>query len=161
MKKQGLNPGIIILIIILFCLQGLFIAALCMRLIQPGGSDSIASLITDYETAVNNGDEDLYFSLVPRSERNKYEEDAVHVKLRELSDKDYQISEDSYSSRGSEEVGEVFGELLVLDPFGSPIPSDVIDLDLTVTDQDNNTYTASLTVLEINDKYFIHDLRLY
>ena len=161
MNKKRLNPIIIILIVVLFCIQVLIIVSLCVRLIQPGGADSISSLVSDYQTAVNNADEDLYLSLVPKSEKNGLEREYVQEKLRAHYNKGYQISENGYTSLGSEEVGEVFGELLVLDPFGSPVPSDVIDLNILVTDQDNNTYTAKLTILEISDKYFIHDVTLY
>lgn len=161
MKKNSLNPAIIILIIVLFCFQVLTIVSLIFRLVQPGGADTLSDLVSDYQTAVNNGDEDLYLSLVPRSETNSYEKEAVSEKLSKLKGNDYQIAERSHISKGSDVVGEVFGELFVLDPFGSPIPSDVIDLSLYVTDKDNNTSAASLTVLEINGKYFIHDLKLY
>lgn len=158
--KKGLNPGILILIIVLFAIQCTIIFSMIYRLYQPGGASSYSDLVSDYQTAINNSDEDLYLSLIPRSERNGLEREAVQLKLREHSDDSYTMSVDSYDYIDTDVTGETMGELFSLDPMGSPFISNSISLSVLVTDADNNSYIITLDVLEINGRYFIHDVKL-
>jgi hypothetical protein len=132
-----------------------------MKLVQPGGCREMNTLIMEYQTAVNNGDEDLYLSLVPRCERNSFEKEYVSDKLDDLSGHKYEMSVDNYYSLGPDATGEVMGSLFVLNPINSPIVTEVYDVDVKVEDEDGKVNTIELNVLYINKKYFINDVEFY
>lgn len=160
MKKKSLNPVIIILIVLLFGVKLFVIFSCCMRFVQPGGAADIGTLKWEYQKAVNDGDVDRYLALVPRSERNSLEKSCVSDKLKNLSGHNYQMELEDEEKKDSDRTGEIIGELLVLDPIGSPIVSKVYDAHIKVKDESGESNIITLEVLEINDRYFIHDVEM-
>ena len=157
-SSKKVSPVIIVLASILIAIDIFFLIVYCIKLFPTGGSDSIDSLVTEYQYAINHGDETLYLSLIPGCQRTREEKEYIKQHLNEYTGKDYKMTVVESKSVGWNQAMRDSADLFLLNPILSPFITDSYYVNVRVDEE--SSYRIMLVVYKCGGHYFINDVEI-